>query len=90
MATAIREIKVERTLVYRPNLAEVRMMKELVKLLTGSSSFTGRIVIDCCTGGIGEVSSRGSSEKLLPDETLHLTTIPVNDTTLIASVPNLT
>lgn len=60
MSTVVREIKLERTIIYRLNLAEARLLKDLVRQLTGSSSFTGRITIDCCTGGIGEVSSRGA------------------------------
>lgn len=85
MATSVREIKLERTLVYRLNLAEVRLFKDLVRQLTGTSSFTGRITIDCCTGGIGEVTSRGKSETL-PE--IPLTPSVTYDNQLTASEPS--
>lgn len=79
MSTTVREIKLERTIVYRLNLAEARLMKDLVRQLTGSSSFTGRITIDCCTGGIGEVSSRGAG---LVEKDLTLSSVCDNPSTV--------
>lgn len=86
MATAVREIKLERTIIYRLNLAEARLLKDLVRQLTGSSSFTGRVTIDCCTGGIGEVSSRGGSERI---EEKDLTSFSISDNHLVASEPQI-
>lgn len=85
MSTVVREIKLERTIIYRLNLAEVRTLKDLVAQLTGTRGFTGRITIDCSTGGIGEVTSRGRSERV--DEK-DLTGVSACDNPLTAtSVP---
>lgn len=80
MSTPIKATRIETITIYSPDRDVTHLLREAILLLTGSSSFTGRITIQLSTGGIAEISSSRGLQPAQPTFTnKSLTTLTTCD-----------